>query len=179
MEAHDRARRMVEARAGVGASIPEVMLDLLANANALYRVYSSMVADLDHSGELEVEGNPGRQRGYKIRTRVPAEIADDGRELTPGYVKLELDPLMIQGRDVVHIHPFVEQQKFWWDRARQIAKDCATLGIAERQVKLAEQTADRLLEGLKAAYDELQIPPADRERANRAVVRKLMVGVAA
>lgn len=177
MEAHEHAQRMIT-RAGLQAHPIEHLVDSLQIAAAQICVWGAMVADLDNAGEVGLQDTPGRQRGYAVRTWVPPEYEEVNGErilIRKGYVKTEVDPLLVEGRDVVHLHPFVVEYRWWVKERADLAKKCLDAGIDERKATVAEQQgAEMVRETLEVIESkELGLTAAQRMAARKLVADRL------
>lgn len=147
LEAHAEAERMV-ARAGVDADPIEHLLESLHRAAALCEVWGQMVAALDAKAEREArqaETLRG-ELGYDV-DRDPASPND--LVVRPGDLLLALNY-----RGEAHVHPFVTEYQTALDRRARFAKLCIDAGIAERQVRLAEQQAQVMVQILRAFAED-------------------------
>lgn len=169
LEAHAEAERMV-ARAGVDADPIEHLLESLHRAAALCEVWGQMVAALDAKAEREArqaETLRG-ELGYDV-DRDPASPND--LVVRPGDLLLALNY-----RGEAHVHPFVTEYQTALDRRARFAKLCIDAGIAERQVRLAEQQGRLIAQAIRGILSELGV--ADRPEVP-AVVRRHLALVSA
>ncbi|HKH27748.1 MAG TPA: hypothetical protein VKA61_05345 [Sphingomicrobium sp.] len=160
LAAHEQAERMV-ARAGVDADPVEHLLESLHRAAALVEVWGAMVATLDAAAEGEA-ADAGRIRGEIGWER------EDGDELTIR----PRDRLLVLNRDrLARVHPYYTEYRDALELRARLAKLCLDAGVAERQVRLAEEQAKVIADVITGVLDDLNI---ERKRAvMEAVARRL------
>jgi hypothetical protein len=167
LEAHAAAERMV-ARAGVDADPLEHLLESLHRSAALVEVWGVMVAALDDHAEQQaaLHGNLRGELGYR----------EAGSESPDELEVVSRDPLLALNRSgMAQIHPYVVEYQQALDRRARFAKLCIDAGIAERQVRIAEQQGQLLAQVIRGILTDLGV--ADRPEAP-AVVRKHLTLIA-
>lgn len=162
MAAEEAARRMV-ARAGVDADPIEHLLDSLYCSAALVQVYGQMVADLDNAAEVDLTARPGALRG---EVWVETDEAGDQR--------LRADRLLVLDRQgFTRPHPFVALHHEALDRRAKYAALAIQAGVAERQVRLAEQQGALVAQVLRGVLADLGV--ADHPDAPAVMRRHLQL----
>jgi len=153
MVAEDEARRMV-ARAGVDADPIEHLLDSLHVACAQMVVWGSMVAALDAQAQLD--------NGEGLRGELSyVEIIDpDNPDLLD--VRSEDRLITLSPKGTARVHPFVKEYNDALDRRARFAKLCIDAGIAERQVKIAEQQGQLIAQVITQVLNDLKIKRTDK-----------------
>jgi hypothetical protein len=164
MEAHAIAERMV-ARAGVDADPIEHLLESLHRAAALVEVWGQMVAALDAAAETEAAGR-GTLRGELGYIHIDDP---DSRDDLGVVSKDRLLTLNYRGES--QVHPYVTEYQAALDRRAKFAKLCIDAGVAERQVRLAEQQGAMLAQAIRGILTELGV--ADRPEVPGVVRRHL------
>lgn len=71
------------------------------------------------------------------------------------------------------IHPYVQLLRIWSERYEKACKTALDAGVAERQVKLAENQAELLATAVKAILAGLNLTPEQWELAPRVVATQL------
>lgn len=101
------------------------------------------------------------------------ETAGTSPELYGKIVSASKDGNYATGRAEPHVLWVMWTQER--DRAAQLAAACIKAGIAERQVRIAEQQADMLVSVIKAVLDDptVKLEPSQRAAADEAVIRHL------
>lgn len=167
LEAHSIAERMV-ARAGVDADPVEHLLESLHRSAALVEVWGVMVAALDEHAEQQAHAN-GTLRGELGYTEADHDSPDELHVVSH-------DALLALNRSgMATIHPYVTEYQQALERRARFAKLCIDAGIAERQVRIAEQQGQLLAQVIRGILTDLGV--ADRPEAP-AVVRKHLTLVA-
>lgn len=149
-------------RAGVDLDPIVHLLDSLHRAAALVEVWGAMVAALDAAAETEAEAND------TLRGELHHEVAavHSGAELA---VTTNERLLSFNCRGEAQIHPFVAEYQSALDRRAKFAKLCVDAGIADRQVRIAEEQGALLARAIRGILDELGV--ADKPNAGR-IIRK-------
>ena len=172
--AMDLARRMLEE---VGQDKDPIvhLLECLYLAAGLVKVWGQMVADLDHAGEVALSGDDadlvGKQRGWAIRV-----VKNLGTETKPKWTsETNHDPLLVQTKDGVKVHPFVDEYKHWVREKARYAKLCLDAGIQKRMVDLATAQASVWVQAFVAVIDNpaLELTATQRMDARRFLSAKL------
>ena len=162
IEAEREAQRMV-ARAGVDADPIEHLLESLYRAAALVEVWGSMVAVLDDHAEQEamerdeIRGTLGYHENTDERDHDELRVVSHDRLLT------------LTHRGESQVHPYVREYQAALERRARFAKLCIDAGIAERQVKIAEEQGQLIAKAIRGILEELGV--ADRKETP-GVVRK-------
>jgi hypothetical protein len=149
LAAHAEAERMV-ARAGVAAHPVEHLLESLHRVAALVEVWGAMVATLDERGGLEARKGGGlrgemgvvieeRRGGYKMQVRSKDRL------------------LALDRHGMAQLHPFYREYRDVLELRAKLAKLCLDAGVAERQVRLAEEQAQLLAEVITGVFENLGI----------------------
>lgn len=160
VEAIAEAERMV-ARAGVEADPLEHLLESLYRAAALVDVWGAMVAGLDAKGAKDMDEIRGEFNYNEVSH-------DNGVEL----IVTPKDPLTtVDGRGIAQVHPFVDEYNKALDRRAKFAKMCLDAGVAERQVKLAEEQAQIVARVINGVLADLQIERT--QKVNKIVATQL------
>lgn len=151
MEAHAEAERMV-ARAGVDADPIDHLVDSLLTVAALCVVYGHMVADLDSAAARDLAETDRDTRGELGYYAVTDEESRDNLHVVAGDRLMGLDR-----HGAAQLHPFVvEYHRLLAERAK-LAKMAIDAGVAERQVRIAEQQGAVIVEVLQATLNELGV----------------------
>lgn len=61
------------------------------------------------------------------------------------------------------VHPAVDEEKHWIRECRQMAKDCITLGLKEREVRLAERQGEMIVQLFRAFMSDPDWPAEVRK----------------
>lgn len=149
IDAHHAAERMV-ARAGVGVDPIEHLLESLHRAAALVEVWGVMVAGLDARAEAwaETHGTIRGEIGYReAHWESPDELEVVSR-----------DALIVLNRSGMgQVHPFVAEYTQALERRARFAKLCIDAGVAERQVRIAEQQGALLAQVIRGILTDLGV----------------------
>lgn len=130
----------------------EHLLDSLYRAAAEVEVFGQLIVDLDNQGEIELQGAPGRLRGYAEWATEIDPVSDKPRRV------LTLDPLLVRtGDNSIQVHPFLKEYNEALERRAKFAKMAMDAGVAERQVYLAEQQAVMLAGAVRSILTELGV----------------------
>ena len=165
MEVHARAERMA-ARAGTDAHPIEHLLDSLHRAAAMVAIYGVMVADLDHTGEVEAEGVVGRQRGWSERGW---EQDPEGKP----RVKIDMDPLLVQTTDkTIQLHPYVAEYRHWISERAKLAKLALDAGIDQRRIQLDERRAVEAVEAIGRAIDRVALNDGEKSALRQEIAEE-------
>lgn len=159
LEAHAEAERMLAA-AGVDADPIEHLLDSLHRIAALAAVYGQMVAGLDAASE-ERGGLRGKL-GY-----VEAD-PDDRDELR---VTANDELLGLDRHGAAQLHPFVVECHRLLEQRAKLAKLAIDAGVAERQVRLAEQQGQVIVTVVRRSLEVLGVEVT--EQVTRVVAGEL------
>lgn len=148
VEAIAEAERMV-ARAGVEADPLEHLLESLYRAAALVEVWGRMVADIDAQAAREMGENVRGELGY-------VEVDDeDSHDVLRVEAKDRLMGLNHKGE--ASVHPYVIEYNQALDRRAKFAKMCLDAGVAERQIKLAEEQAQMIASVINGILSDLGV----------------------
>jgi hypothetical protein len=169
LAAHAEAERMV-ARAGVGADPVEHLVESLYRAAALVEVWGSMVAAIDQRAEEEAAEHGEIRGGLSY-----VEADSDSRDELAVRPRDRL--LALNYRGEAAIHPYVREYQDALERQAKFAKLCIDAGVAERQVRLAENYAQLMADVFRRVYDdpELGLTDDQRDRARVVTARHLRV----
>lgn len=149
IDAHHAAERMV-ARAGVGVDPIEHLLESLHRAAALVEVWGAMVAGLDARAEAYADAH-GTIRG-EIGYREASSESPDELEV------VSRDALIVLNRSGMgQVHPFVQEYTQALERRARFAKLCIDAGVAERQVRIAEQQGALLAQVIRGILTDLGV----------------------
>lgn len=149
LQAHHVAERMV-ARAGVGVDPIEHLLESLHRSAALVEVWGVMVAELDARAEAWADTH-GTHRG-EIGYRSTGPESPDELEVA------SRDALIVLNRSGMGtVHPFVAEYTLALERRARFAKLCIDAGVAERQVRIAEQQGALLAQVIRGILTDLGV----------------------
>ena len=147
--AHEEAQRMV-ARAGVDADPIEHLLESLHRAAALVEAWGVMVAAIDEMAERESDDR-GHLRGELGYEEVPHDHGTD-------VVVLPKDRMMaVNAKGEARVHPYMVEYQNALERRAKFAKLCIDAGIAERQVRIAEEQGQLIAQMIGGILDDLKI----------------------
>jgi hypothetical protein len=158
LEAHAQAERMLAA-AGVDADPIEHLLDSLHRVAALAAVYGQMVAGLDAASQ---NGGVRGKLGY-----VEAEGDSDAQLQVIANDEL----LGLDRHGAAQLHPFVVEYHRLLEQRAKLAKLAIDAGVAERQVRLAEQQGQVIVTVVRRSLEVLGVEVT--EQVTRVVAGEL------
>lgn len=156
----EEAKRMV-ARAGVEMDPIEHLLDSLHHAAQLAEVFGMMAAALDEaSAELELRG--------ELRYHVAALDSPNELAVASG------DHLLGFNHDgEAQLHPFLVEHRRWVEIRAKFAKLCLDARIDERLIALHERQVKLAQQAFEAMLEELGFNAPKRQEARQAYARHL------
>lgn len=151
------AGRLIE-RDGVDADPIDHLLDSLAIASQLVRVFGSMCVEIDEAQEERLMDDKTRgELGYSRSENPKFALDVESRE------KL----LALNRHGEAQLHPFLVLYLEALDRRAKFAKMAIDAGVAQAQVELMEQQVEAALAALEATLDQLGIKGKDRQEAKQ------------
>jgi hypothetical protein len=167
--AEAEAQRMV-ARAGVDADPIEHLLESLYRAAALVEVWGAMVAAIDQEAE--------ENAAERDEVRGELSYAEETSERSPYELRVRSQDrlLALDRHGQAGVHPYVTEYQSALERRAKFAKLCIDAGIAERQVRIAEEQGQLIAKAIRGILEDLGV--ADNKETP-GVVRKHLQLVAA